>query len=305
MIETRRLTKKYGGVAAVEDVTFSAAAGRVTGFLGLNGSGKTTTMRILLGLSRASSGQALINGRRYRDLDKPLRQVGSVLEQGLSHPGQSGRDHLITQGLLCGASRARVDRLLAYVGLAEAARQRSGDYSLGMRQRLAVATALLGEPPVLVLDEPANGLDPSGMAWLREMLRDHARAGGTVLISSHLLAELVQLIDDVVIIADGRVRLTAPLAEVAGDRVPRLRVRGGDPNRLWDAYLRAGAEVDTDGRVLFVSGLTAEDAGEIALHVQVPVYELVSETPNLEEVFLSLAASDNPGTTPTGLAGRR
>jgi ABC-2 type transport system ATP-binding protein len=290
MIETQQLTKKYGGVPAVEDVTFTAVAGRVTGFLGLNGSGKTTTLRILLGLSRATAGQALINGRRYQDLDKPLRQVGSVLEQGLSHPGQSGRDHLITQAFLCGASRARVDTLLEYVGLADAARQRSGDYSLGMRQRLAVATALLGEPPVLLLDEPANGLDPSGMAWLRGMLRDHAGAGGTVLISSHLLAELAQLIDDVVIIANGTVRLTAPLAELAGDGMPRLRVRGGDPGRLWEAYERAGAEVNTDGRALFVAGLTAEQAGDIALHVQVPVYELASETPNLEEVFLTLAA---------------
>jgi ABC-2 type transport system ATP-binding protein len=290
MIETRELTKRYGRVNAVEDVTFTAAPGRVTGFLGLNGSGKTTTMRILLGLSRATSGQALINGRRYRDLDRPQRQVGAVLEQGLTHPGQSGRAHLITQALLCGASRKRADELLEYVGLAEADGKRTADYSLGMRQRLAVATALLGDPPVLVLDEPGNGLDPSGMAWLRELLRGHARAGGTVLISSHLLAELEQLVDDVVIIAQGRVRLTAPLADLAGGSQMRLRVRGRDPHRLWQAYERAGAEVSTDGEVLHVAGLSPEDAGEIALHVRVAIYELVAETPNLEEVFLSLAS---------------
>ncbi|GLZ00085.1 ATP-binding cassette domain-containing protein [Actinoplanes sp. NBRC 103695] len=187
MIEIRELTKRYRGVAAIEDVTFDAAPGRVTGFLGMNGSGKTTTMRILLALARADSGAALINGRRYLKLRHPQREIGAVLEQGLSHPGLTGRGHLVTQALLCGASRRRVDDLLAYVGLHGAGSTRTGDYSLGMRQRLAVATALLGEPPVLVLDEPANGLDPEGMAWLRDLLREHAHGGGTVLISSHLL----------------------------------------------------------------------------------------------------------------------
>jgi ABC-2 type transport system ATP-binding protein len=289
MIETRELTKTYGRVTAIEDVTLNAVPGRVTGLLGLNGSGKTTTLRILLGLSRATKGQALINGQRYRDLDVPLRQVGAVLEQGLSHPGQSGRDHLITQAQLCGVGRARVDDLLEFVGLDEDGDRRSGDYSLGMRQRLAVATALLGDPPVLVLDEPANGLDPSGMAWLRELLRGHARNGGTVLISSHLLGELELLVDDVVIIADGRVRLATSLADLAGGGEQRLRVRGRDPRTLGQAYAQAGAEVATDGRILNVTGLTAEDAGDIAMRVQVPIYEMVAEVPNLEEVFLSLA----------------
>ncbi|MGK5684317.1 ABC transporter ATP-binding protein [Actinoplanes sp. URMC 104] len=290
MIETRGLTKRYGGVDAVRDVTFTAAPGRVTGFLGLNGSGKTTTLRMLLGLARPTAGEALVNGERYRDLKHPLRQVGAVLEQGLAHPGQSGRGHLRTQALLCGAPKDRVESLLAYVGLdEEAARQRTGNYSLGMRQRLAVATALLGDPPVLVLDEPANGLDPSGMAWLRGLLRAHAGAGGTVLISSHLLAELELLIDDVVIIAGGRVRLAAPLDTVAGPRNTRLRVRGRDPQRLWQAFEQAGAEVSTDGHALYVTGLSAEDAGEIALYVQVPLSELTAETPSLEQLFLDLA----------------
>ncbi|NMO55113.1 ATP-binding cassette domain-containing protein [Actinoplanes sp. TBRC 11911] len=288
MIHIRQLTKTYGRVTALDDVTFSAVPGRVTGFLGLNGSGKTTTLRILLGLTRATSGAALINGQPYRDLDSPSRQVGAVLEQGISHPGQTGRDHLVTQALLSGAGRARVEELLSYVGLTAAARTRTAEYSLGMRQRLAMATALLGSPSVLVLDEPGNGLDPSGMAWLRGLLREHASNGGTVLLASHLLAELEQLVDDVVIIADGRVRLTAPLVEVAGGGVPRLRVRGRDPHRLWQAFERVGATVTTDGRHLYVSGLSAEDAGDIALHVRVPVYELVPETPNLEEVFLNL-----------------
>jgi ABC-2 type transport system ATP-binding protein len=288
MIEIRNLTKSYGGVPAVQDVTFDAVPGRVTGLLGLNGSGKTTTLRVLLGLSRTSRGAALINGRRYRDLKSPLRQIGAVLEQGLSHPGLTGRSHLTSQALLCGAGRARVNTVLEFVGLADAATTRTGDYSLGMRQRLAVATALLGEPSVLVLDEPANGLDPSGVAWLRGLLRDHARAGGTVLISSHLLAELELLIDDVVIIADGQVRMRAPLADLVGAQTQRLRVRGGRPELLWQEFERAGAAVSTDGRALLVAGLSPEDVGDIALHARVPIYELVSEAPGLEQIFLNL-----------------
>ncbi|XVV14882.1 ATP-binding cassette domain-containing protein [Actinoplanes sp. CA-131856] len=291
MIEIRELTKTYGGIDAVKDVTFTASPGRVTGFLGMNGSGKTTTLRVLLGLSRATSGQALVNGRRYRDLDQPLRQVGAVLEQGLSHPGQTGRGHLRTQAFLCGAGADRVDELLEYVGLADAGSKRTGDYSLGMRQRLAVATAMLGEPPVLVLDEPANGLDPSGMAWLRGLLRGHAAAGGTVLISSHLLGELEQLVDDVVIIADGRIRLADPLEALTGRQAVRLRVRGRDPHALWAAFEQAGAAVTTDGQVLHVTGLTPEDAGDIAFAVQQPIYELTVDTPTLEQLFFQLAGS--------------
>ena len=291
MIETRKLSKSYGAVEALRDVTFTAAPGRVTGFLGLNGSGKTTTLRLLLGLGRPTKGDARINGRRYRELRRPLREVGAVLEQGVAHPGLTGRGHLRTQAPLAGASEARVKQVLEYVGLADAARMRTGEYSLGMRQRLAVATALLGEPPVLILDEPANGLDPAGVAWLRGLLRSHAEAGGTVLLSSHLLGEVELLVDDVVIIADGEVRLAAPLTELAGE--PRLRVRGGDPRTLWEVFARAGAslEVADDGATLLVEGLTPEQAGDIALAVQVPIYELTVETVSLEEVFFELAGA--------------
>jgi ABC-2 type transport system ATP-binding protein len=262
----------------------------VTGFLGLNGSGKTTTLRMLLGLTRPTSGQALLDGKPYAALDRPVRRVGAVLEQGISHPGQSGRAHLITQAMLAGASRARVDALLERVGLADDGHRRTGDYSLGMRQRLAVATALLGEPSILVLDEPANGLDPEGIAWLRQLLRDHADAGGTVLISSHLLAELAQLIDDVVIVADGEMRLAAPLAELYGTE-HRLRVRGRDPERLWQAFEAAGAKVTPDEEFLEVDGLSAEEAGEAAFAAGVPVYELIPDAPNLERIFLDLAVT--------------
>ena len=290
MIETVELTKAYRKVRAVDAISFTAAPGRVTGFLGLNGSGKTTTLRMLLGLTRPTAGVALINGKPYTDLVHPLRQVGAVLEQGISHPGQSGRAHLVTQAMLAGASRARADELLGQVGLADAGHRRSGDYSLGMRQRLAVATALLGEPPVLILDEPANGLDPEGIAWLRGLLRDHAHAGGTVLISSHLLAELAQLIDDVVIIANGRIRQVTPLADLYGLADRRLRVRGRDPQRLWQAFESAGGKVAADEDALEVAGLSAEEAGEIAFAEGVPLYELRLTTPNLEQIFLDLAA---------------
>ncbi|GLY08397.1 MULTISPECIES: ATP-binding cassette domain-containing protein [Actinoplanes] len=289
MIRVENLTKTYGRIDAVRDVTFSAAPGRITGLLGLNGSGKTTTLRMLLGLTRPTSGSALLNGVPYRDLVHPVRQVGAVLEQGLSNPGQTGYQHLVTHALLCGASRRRAAQLIEEVGLADAAGRRTGDYSLGMRQRLAVATALLGDPGILVLDEPANGLDPSGMAWLRDLLWRRAAAGGTVLISSHLLAELQQLVVDVVIIALGEVRLAAPLAELSG--AGRLRIRGGDPRRLWHAFERHGARVTTDGTALLVEGLSPEDAGGIALHAQVPVFELTIERPRLEEIFLQVAGA--------------
>jgi ABC-2 type transport system ATP-binding protein len=263
----------------------------VTGFLGLNGSGKTTTLRMLLGLTRPTAGEALIGGKPYAELSQPLRQVGAVLEQGISHPGQSGRAHLISQAMLAGVGKARVDLLLDQVGLADAGPRRTGDYSLGMRQRLAVATALLGEPPVLVLDEPANGLDPEGIAWLRQLLRDHAEAGGTVLISSHLLAELAQLIDDVVIIANGRVRRAGPLADLYGEATHRLRIRGRDQQKLAKAFESAGGEVTIEDEALQVVGMSAEEAGELAFTEGVPLYELTEEIPNLEQIFLDLAAA--------------
>jgi len=291
MIEAIELTKAYRKVRAVDGLSFTARPGRVTGFLGPNGSGKSTTLRMLLGLTRPTSGEALINGRPYAALAQPLRQVGAVLEQGISHPGQSGRAHLIAQAMLAGAGRAQVDTLLERVGLADDSHRRTGDYSLGMRQRLAMATALLGEPPVLILDEPANGLDPEGIAWLRNLLRDHAHAGGTVLISSHLLAELAQLIDDVVIIANGQIRRAMPLADLYGGADRRLRVRGRDHERLWRAFEAAGGKVTTDDQVLEVDGLSAEEAGEIAYAAGVPVYELTVDTPNLEQIFLDLAAA--------------
>jgi len=214
------LTKRYGALTAVDDLTFDLRAGRVTAFLGPNGAGKTTTLRLLLGLARPTAGRALIGGRPYAELERPRRVVGAVLEDAALHPGRRGRDHLRILAGPAGASERRVAEVLESVGLADAANRRVGGYSLGMRQRLAVAGALLGDPDVLVLDEPANGLDPGGMAWLRGLLREQAAAGRTVVLSSHVLSEVAQTCrdqDDVVVLHRGVLRYAGPLEALAGD----------------------------------------------------------------------------------------
>jgi ABC-2 type transport system ATP-binding protein len=216
-IAVRGLTKRFGAVPAVEDLSFDVPPGRVTAFLGPNGAGKTTTLRMVLGLVRPSAGQALVGGRPYAALDRPREMVGAVLEATGFHPGRRGRDHLRVAARSSGLPEARVDEVLDRVGLAAAGRQRVGGYSLGMRQRLGLATALLGDPRVLVLDEPANGLDPAGMAWLRDLLRGLARDGRTVLVSSHVLAEVTQTADHAVVVHRGRLRFDGPLAELAAE----------------------------------------------------------------------------------------
>jgi len=210
------LTKRYGEVAAVDDLSFSLQRGTVTGFLGPNGAGKTTTLRLLLGLAEPSSGTALVFGRRYAQLQHPGRLVGAVLESGDFHPGRSGRDHLRVLAVTSDVTPSRVDDVLDLVGLTPAATRPVKTYSLGMRQRLGLASALLGDPELLVLDEPANGLDPAGVHWLRTVLRSFADDGGTVLVSSHLLAEVAQSVEHVIIIDRGRVVANAPLDEIAG-----------------------------------------------------------------------------------------
>ena len=216
VVSVRSLTKRYGEFAAVDDVTFSLPAGTVTGFLGPNGAGKSTTLRLLLGLAEPSSGEAHVFGRRYRELDEPVRRVGAVLESSDFDPGRSGRNHLRALALAGAIPFSRVDEVLELVGLARAADRRVRTYSLGMRQRLSLAGALLGAPELLVLDEPANGLDPAGVHWLRTFLRRFADEGGTVLIPSHLLAEVAQTVDQVVIIDRGRLVATVRLDEIAG-----------------------------------------------------------------------------------------
>lgn len=213
-VEARRLVKTFGGVTAVRDVSFTAAAGKVTGFLGPNGSGKTTTLRMLLGLVRPSAGEALVGGVPYHRLGQPRRTVGALLETTGFHPGRRARDHLRVLAAADGTSDRRVDEVLEQVDLTGSARRRVREFSLGMRQRLGLAAALLGDPPVLLLDEPANGLDPAGMAWLRALLTRLAGEGRTVLVASHVLSEVVQTADDVVIVSAGQLRFAGPLSEV-------------------------------------------------------------------------------------------
>jgi ABC-2 type transport system ATP-binding protein len=230
VVTVNTLTKRFGELAAVEDLTFSLERGTVTGFLGPNGAGKTTTLRLLLGLAEPTAGEALVFGRRYRDLENPARRVGAVLESNDFHPGRSGRDHLRALALAAGIPEVRVEEVLELVELQSAAGRRVKGYSLGMRQRLGLAAALLGDPELLVLDEPANGLDPAGVHWLRTFLRHFAERGGTVLVSSHVLAEIAQTVDQVVIIDRGRL--------VAIARLDELAVRG---ESLEDAYLELTA----------------------------------------------------------------
>lgn len=231
------LTKRFGATRAVDDLSFSVPSGVVTGFLGPNGAGKTTTLRALLGLVRADRGSALIGGRRYAEFDNPRRVVGAVLEAGGFHPGRRGRDHLRVLARPARITEARVDEVLELVQLTPAAHRRVGGYSLGMRQRLGLAGALLGDPEVLLLDEPGNGLDPEGMAWLRGLLRDLARAGRTIIVSSHVLSEVAQTVDQLVIIANGRLRYAGSLAAV-----------GNSGETLEAAFLRLTAAT-TDGAV--------------------------------------------------------
>jgi ABC-2 type transport system ATP-binding protein len=217
VVTVRSLAKRFGDIIAVDDLTFSLSKGMVTGFLGPNGAGKTTTLRLLLGLAEPTSGEALVFGRRYRDLDRPARRVGGVLESTDFHPGRSGRDHLRALALAAQIPPGRVEEVLELVELTTAAERRVKTYSLGMRQRLGLATALLGDPELLILDEPANGLDPAGVHWLRRFLRRFAEQGRTVLLSSHMLAEAAQTVDDVVIIDRGRLVATGQLDELTED----------------------------------------------------------------------------------------
>jgi ABC-2 type transport system ATP-binding protein len=284
------LTKRFGAVPAVSGLTFSVEPGRVTGFLGPNGSGKTTTLRMVLGLVTPTSGEARINGARYAELDAPGRVVGAVLEAQGFHPGRSGRAHLRVGAAALGVPDARVEEVLGLVGLADAAGRGVGGWSLGMKQRLALATALLGDPRVLILDEPANGLDPEGIAWLRAFLRGFARQGRTVLVSSHLLAEVEQGVDQLIVINAGRCVYQGGLDELRGGGEARVLVRCPDPVRLAGALAAAGfTEIDTlpDGR-LAVGGADAVRVGDVALAAGVAVHGLVEERMDLERMFLQL-----------------
>lgn len=278
------LTKRYGPNTVVDDLTFTARPGRVTGFLGPNGSGKSTTMKILLDLASADAGHATIGGDRYRDLRDPAGTVGAMLESNAFHPGRSGRNHLRILAAAEGIDAARVDEVLELVGLGAAADRRAGAYSLGMRQRLGFAAALLGDPPVLVLDEPANGLDPQGIRSMRDLLRARAASGSTVLVSSHLLDEVEHLADDLVVLNQGRLVMIGPLVEL---RQTTTLVRTDADHALAMVLEAEGGTVDrgNDGG-LIVKGLSMNEIGDHAFRTGLAVHELSPHTGSLEERFL-------------------
>ncbi|MDD9347626.1 ABC transporter ATP-binding protein [Mumia sp.] len=301
MISVDRLTKTFGTVRAVDDLTFEVRPGAVTGFLGPNGAGKTTTLRMLLGLVAPTSGSATIDGRRYADLERPGRVVGAALEAASFHPGRTALDHLRVFAPSMGVSDARCRELLAMVGLADAADRRVGGFSLGMRQRLALATTLLGDPPVLILDEPANGLDPGGIRWLRELLRFFAGEGRTVLVSSHVLSEVQQTVDDVVIIAQGRLVHASPLAELAAMAVRHVEVVSPDAEALRAVLDDRGwsyAPASREGvRGFDVSQVSAAEVGAAAFGAGVELHTLTQREVELEDVFLSLTGQDGTPTS--------
>jgi ABC-2 type transport system ATP-binding protein len=289
MIEVEHLTKRFRSATAVDDLSFSVPRGRITGFLGPNGAGKTTTLRVLLGLALPTSGRASVAGKRYRELDAPLKTVGAVLEASNYHPARTGRNHLRALAAAAGIANARVDQVLAEVELSDAARRRVGAYSLGMRQRLSVAAALLGEPELLVLDEPANGLDPEGIRWLRNFLRSFADGGGTVFVSSHVLAEVSQLADEVVIIHRGKLVAHQPVVELIAQAAGATRVRSPRAAALLERLRAAGIDAEADGERLAVHA-PPERVGDLAAEAGIPLHELVADTGSLEEAFLELTA---------------
>ncbi|WP_229403038.1 ABC transporter ATP-binding protein [Micromonospora okii] len=287
------LTKQYKSVRAVDNLSFTVAPGRVTGFLGPNGAGKTTTLRMLLNLVTPSGGSATIGGHRYADLTDPLRHVGAVLEASSAHKGRTGINHLRVICAAAGLPKQRAEEALALVGLTPAAKRKFKGYSLGMKQRLGIAAAMLGDPRVLILDEPANGLDPEGIRWMRGFLKGLAHEGRTVLVSSHLLSEMQLLADDVVIIAAGKLVRQGPVDQVLGSMAQsgRVRVRTPQAEELVAVLREQSATVETDEHgVLLVSGADASTIGRAALAAKVELHELTPERPDLERVFLELTA---------------
>jgi ABC-2 type transport system ATP-binding protein len=282
------ITKSFGAVRAVDDLTFAVRPGAVTGFLGPNGAGKTTTLRMLLGLTRPTSGRALVGDRPYSEHPTPARVVGAALEASSFHPGRSGLGHLESYAPQAGVSRKRCRELIELVGLDGAADRRVGGYSMGMRQRLGLATALLGDPPAIVLDEPANGLDPEGIVWLRRLLRTFADEGRTVLISSHVLTEVQHTVDDVVIIAGGRLVHASPLSGLADLAEPETYVESPDADALARLAAERGWTTRPDGTGLVVTAVVAAEVGAAAYAGGVELHQLASRGVGLEDVFLRI-----------------
>ncbi|WP_326768444.1 ATP-binding cassette domain-containing protein [Streptomyces sp. NBC_01591] len=299
-IEVSGLTKRYGAVRAVDDLSFTVRPGVVTGFLGPNGAGKTTTMRMILGLVTPTAGTATIGGKRYAELSRPSATVGAVLDASAVHPGHTARDHLHIYRTMGGHPAGRVDELLTRLGLAQAADRRTRTFSTGMRQRLGLATALLGDPRVLLLDEPSNGLDPEGIAWLRGLLRELAAEGRTVLVSSHVLSEVQQVVEDVVVIRAGRLVAAGPLAEIERSSPGTVLVRSPDAAALRAALLRGTARGGAADRVdlmpdgtLCVYGMADSAVADLAAAERLRIHGLTAGA-GLEQLFLRLAGDDGP-----------
>jgi ABC-2 type transport system ATP-binding protein len=289
VIELHDLTKRFGDVLAVGDLSFEVDSGQVVGFLGPNGAGKTTTLRMLLGLATPTEGSATINGRPYQELDRPLHVVGAVLDASDAHPGRSARNHLRIQAMLGEVYPSRIDEVLDLVDLTSAAARRVGEFSLGMRQRLGLATALLTEPEILILDEPANGLDPEGVHWLRQLLRDLAAEGRTVLVSSHVLAEVAHTVDSVVILDRGRLVTHSTLDELTVGVAEVVRVRTPKADELRLALELEGAQVQVVAPDrLEVSGSSPEQIGNLAAERSIPIFGSETESTDLEDIFLKL-----------------
>ena len=286
------LSKRFGDLTAVSDLSFALEAGTVTGFLGPNGAGKTTTMRMFLGLAEPTAGHALVFGRPYAQLARPGTRVGAVLEAADLHPARTGRDHLRVLAPVAHVPTSRVEEVLALVDLKGAADRRVKGYSLGMRQRLSLAAALLGDPELLLLDEPANGLDPEGVRWLRDFMRAYAAEGRTVFVSSHLLAEVAQTVDQVVIINRGRLVLESPLSELTARLTGTVSVEAARPDALETALRSAGVAAERKNGTLLVHGVSADRIGQIALAAHVELRQLVAESSSLEDVFLELTAEE-------------
>jgi ABC-2 type transport system ATP-binding protein len=291
-ISIQNLTKRYGSVLAVDDLSFDVEPGRVTGFLGPNGSGKTTTLRILLGLATPTTGTATIDGLAYHELPDPVRQVGAALDSGCFHPGRSAAQHLRIIATATGLPRRRVDEVLGLVGLSDVAGRRVGGFSLGMRQRLSLAGALLGDPGVLIFDEPLNGLDPDGIRWLRGLLRSLAGEGRTVFLSSHLLSEVAQTVDDVIVLSRGRLVTQTTLADLVA-RTSVVRVRTPEAARLLDVLVAAGLRVRlVDASTVEARSATADAVGMAAAAAGVTILELSRHDEDLESLFFELVGQN-------------
>lgn len=304
MIEARRLSKRYGDKLAVNQLTFSVHPGSVTGFLGPNGAGKSTTMRMILGLDAPTAGSVTVNGKPYAEHARPLHEVGALLEARAVHTGRTARNHLLVMAATAGISAQRVDEVIDMVGLTDSARRRAGAFSLGMGQRLGIASALLADPKTLILDEPVNGLDPDGIRWIRTLLRGLADQGRTIFLSSHLMSEMALTADHVIVVSKGALLRDQPMKEfIAAASADRVRVRSPQVNELREALIARGARIGAvAGDALEVEGLSTDEVGLVAAGARLTLFELANQAASLEEAYMALTEESLDDPSATGVA---